>query len=131
MKAKITETIQLKEPLTEEQKLGLLDDIVKASDRIKELELHIDDLKEQIKPLKEAIDRENDNISQAIENRKAGFIMVNVECEARYEKNVASYYSVATGEKVLERDISEEEQLRLSENRIDAEDIIRQASKEE
>jgi hypothetical protein len=131
MKAKITEKIPVKNPLTEEQKLGLLDDIVKASDRIKELEFQIEDLKEQIKPLKEAIDRESDNISQAIENRKAGFVMSNVECEARYEKGIASYYSVETGEKVLERELSAEEQLRLNEGLIDAEKIIRQDSENE
>lgn len=123
---KITETIQIQNPLTEEQKLGLLDDIVTATDRIAELTMQIEDFKEQIKPLKEAIDRENDNISQAIANRKAGFIMVNVECEPKYENGIASFYSIETGDKILERPITEEEQLRLSENRIDAEKIIRQ-----
>jgi uncharacterized protein YdcH (DUF465 family) len=124
----ITETIQIKKPLTELQKLELLADISKSDDRIKDLENGIDEMKADIKPLKEAQERERDNISQALANYKCGFIMENYECSVVYDKGMATYYDIKNGEKVDERPLTESEQLGLTENRIDAEKIIREAS---
>jgi signal transduction histidine kinase len=127
----ITETIQIRKPLTEQQKVEMLADISKSNDKIAEIELQIDDLKERIKLLKDPQEVERNNIAQVLANYKAGFILENIECSVVYDKGIASFYSVDNGEKVDERPISEQEQLSLSENRIDAEKIIRQANEEE
>ena len=127
----LTETIQRHVALTQLQKVELLDQISIANDKIAELEDRIDDLKEQIKPLKASQETEKDNISQALANYKAGFCPVNVECSVVYDGGMARYYDVVSGELIDEHPITEEEQLRLNENRIDAEKIIRQASNEE
>jgi hypothetical protein len=128
---KLTETIQIQKPLTQEQKVELLNDIATAYDRIYELEMNIADLDEQKKPLKDAIKREHDNVAQALATKKAGFIPQNVEVTVVYGTNTVNYYDAKTGEKVDERPITEAEQLQLSEHRTDAEKIIRDSEKEE
>jgi len=129
--AKLTETIQVQVPLTDVQKIELLNDIATAYNRMYELENQIVGFDEQKKLLKDAIKRENDNVAQALATKKAGFIPQNIECTVVYMDKVAVYYDVKTGEKVDERPINESEQLALSENRVDAEKIIRESSKEE
>jgi hypothetical protein len=128
---KLTETIQIMKPLTDAQRLELLDQIAYSYDKIAELELQLDDLKEQMKPVRDSIESEKDNVAQALANKKAGFIPVNVECFVVYNGDTATYTSVETGEIVRERVLSESEQLQLSENRVDAEKIIREDSNNE
>lgn len=128
---KLTETIQIMKPLTDAQRLELLDQIANSYDQIAELELRLDDLKEQMKPLKDSIESEKDSVAQALANKKAGFTPVNVECFVVYNGNTATYTSIETGEIVRERVLSADEQLQLSENRIDAEKIIRESSAKE
>jgi len=124
--SKLTETIQIQKPLTEAQRLELLDQIANSYDKMEELELALDDLKEQMKPLKDAIESEKDSVAQALANKKAGFLPENVDCVVTYSGKTAIYTSIETGEIVQERELTESEQLSLGGHRIDADKIIRE-----
>jgi hypothetical protein len=129
----ITKTIQIKVPLTDAEKLEILSQITEADTVIKVKSFELDDLKEQEKVLKEAIEDQREIMSSLCTENKMGYKMKNVDCTVTYLKGIAKYIDVATGEVVDEHPMTESEQLILSENKVirDAEDIIREDSDKE
>jgi len=89
------------------------------------------DLKEKSKAVSGEIGEQESLISSILSKYHNGFEVKNVECKATYLDGEVTFTDALTGEIVEQRAMTEEEQLQLSEGRIDAEDIIRQASKEE
>jgi hypothetical protein len=122
---KITKTIQVKRPLTPEAKDNLLKEMSSSKKEVEELELMLADLKEKEKEKKEQISAQQSNILSLIGQYEVGYTIENSECLVSYEGNVVKYTDVNTGKIVDEHKLSNEEQLQLSEHRIDAEDIIR------
>jgi hypothetical protein len=124
----ITKTVQIRKPLTNEQKDNLLKEISDA-------QLIIDERNEALKAfrdtIKEIIEQQSDIIEMSLANYRAGSLPENVECSITYLDGKAKFVDIKTGEVVDEHEITEAEQLMLSENRVDAEDIIRQASKDD
>ena len=118
----ITEKIQIKKPLNEGQKDELLKQICRDYDEISRLKA---DLKEYTEDIKGQIEAKNDDVLMSLGTYKQGGIFENVECFVKYANGKTQYISVATGEVVEEHETTEEEQLKLTEHRIDAESIIR------
>lgn len=128
---KITKVIQVKKPLSPETKDDLLKDMVIAKKEVEELELDLADLKEKEKEKKEQISAQQSNILSLIGQYQVGYTMENVECSVSYEGNVVKFTDIKTGEIVDKHELSDEEQLQLSENRTDMEDIIREDSQKD
>ncbi len=66
-------------------------------------------------------------INNCAEEIKSGYKMTSVNCLVTYEGNMATFTDKASGEIVEKREMSEEEQLRLSSKWTDAENVIRQS----
>jgi hypothetical protein len=131
----LTERIQIHKPLSEEQKAQLFLQIIEARSVIHSIQDDLDQRVEELKDFKkeaEARMSEQDAIiDSACQNYRQGYLPENVDCVVKYNGNIATFYDVKTGEKVDERPLSDEEQLRLARNRVDAEDIIKEFSKDE
>lgn len=124
-----TKTIQIKVSLTDAEKLELLQQITDADAVIKEKGLEVEDLNEAEKVLKEDIKEQREIMSALCNENKMGYRMKNVNCSVTYSKNIATYTDVETGEVVDEHPLTSEEQLQLSQNRRDVEDLIREDTK--
>ena len=120
--AKLTEKIQIQKPLSNEQKEALWTEISNAYINIQKKDEELKSFKEAIKTY---VETQQDIIDMNLTNYRLGYVPENVECVIRYEKGMTKYFAVATGEMVEEHPTTEEEQLRLTENRIDAESVIR------
>lgn len=128
---KIYQSVPIKKKITNEERLILLGQIVEANKIVKvQVEL-LEDYKEKIKGINKIIDEQHGIMSQCATDSEQDFVIKNIECYVTYHKGIATFTNTKTGEVEEERPITEEEQLALSENRVDAESIIRQASKEE
>lgn len=127
----LTTNIEVKTSLNPEKKDSLLKQISDAYKIIGENNLSLMAHKEAMTLLKEANEKESEKVASIIAIYDKGYESKMVECVAKYEKGEATFTDVHTGEVVEQRAITEEEQLRLSGKSIDAEQIIRQASKEE
>jgi hypothetical protein len=127
-KETLTQTVWVKIPYTNEQKIEFADAMVQAdsmiNDKHDELKAIQDDYKEQIKVLEVAF-------HDAALKYKKGYDEVKKDCIPTYEGNIVRYADKDTGEIVEEREMTEAEQLRLSAKLIDAEEVIRQSHKEE
>ncbi len=66
-------------------------------------------------------------IRELIECLAQGFEVTTKECSVKYENGETISYDKDTGEELERRPMTEGEQTRLTEHRIDAEDLIRQA----
>ena len=124
----ITEKIQIKKPLNEGQKDELLKQICRDYDEIDRLKA---DLKEYTEDIKGQIEEKQDDVRMSLGTYKQGGIFENVECFVKYENGKTQYISVATGEVVDEHSTTDEEQLRLNSNAVDAEVIIRADSEKD
>ena len=120
----ITENHQVKTPISDKEKLELLDKIVKTDFEMNE---KIDALREYTKAEKGEIDALGGIISDCCERVRTGFISETYECAVTYEGTHITFTNVKNGEIVEQREMTEEEQLRLTSNRVDAEQVIRQA----
>lgn len=118
----ITEKIQIHKPLTEAQKDELLKQIADAYLKINQKEVELKEFKDQIK---EDIEEQQGLIDMSIGSYRMGYIPENVECIVKYTDGKTQYVSVLSGEIIEEHETTEEEQLKLTEQRVDAEDIIR------
>ena len=70
-------------------------------------------------------------MNKCAEKLRSGYEMRSRQCNVTYDKNIVKYIDKETGEVLEERPMTEDEQLRLTGQRIDAEQIIRQAREEE
>ncbi len=125
----ITKNIEKKNPLTLEELKQLMDKMVEARSVMLEAGEDLDARKDAYKELCKS---QNAVIDDCFADYERGFSVEVIPCTVSYDGNVASYYSVETGEKVEGLPIEENEQLVMTGGkRVDAEVIIREASKNE
>jgi hypothetical protein len=124
---KLTRNIEIKTALTNEQKDDLLKQISEArliiEDETEALKQHKDDVKDKC-------ETQDDIISTCIATWRKGYTSKVIECSATYILGEATFTD-KDGVIVEQRPMNESEQMMLSENRIDAEDIIRNSNDEE
>jgi len=120
----ITENHQVKTPISDKEKLELLDQIVKVDLEINEKS---EALKNYTKAAKDEIGDLAAKISQWCGRVRTGVVSETYECAVTYEGTHITFTNVKNGEIVEQREMTEEEQLRLTSNRVDAEVVIRQA----
>ena len=126
-KAPMTTNIQAKRPISDKEKNELLAKIVESDKIVTDL---IIELKDYTAAKKESIEQERLNISRCCQLARDGFENVTHECTVDYSEGMTKFTDIHSGEIVEEHKTTEEEQLRLSDKVVDAEDIIREDSKE-
>ena len=126
-KAPMTTNIQAKRPISNKEKQELLAKIVESDKIITDLTT---ELKEYTANKKDLIESERMNISRCCQLARDGFEMITHECTVDYANNITKFTDIHTGEIVEEHPTTPEEQLRLNDKWVDAEDIIRQDEKE-
>ena len=120
--AKLTEKIQIQKPLSNEQKEALWTEISNAYINIQKKDEELKAFKEAIKTY---VETQQDIIDMNLTNYRLGYVPENIEVVVRYEKGMTKYFAVETGELVEEHPTTEDEQLRMSGNIVDAESVIR------
>jgi hypothetical protein len=126
-KESITTNIQVKRPISNKEKTELLAKIVESDAIITDLTI---ELKEYTADKKEHIEQERINISRCCQLARDGFENVWHECVVDYANNITKFTDIHSGEVVEEHPTTDEEQLRLSGKWKDAEEIIREDTKE-
>ena len=126
-KAPMTTNIQAKRPISNKEKQELLAKIVESDKIITDLTM---ELKEYTTEKKASIDQERMNISRCCQLARDGFENVTHECIVDYSNNISKFTDIHTGEVVEEHPTTEEEQLRLNGKWKDAEEVIREDTKE-
>lgn len=121
----LTQRIEVKTPLTADEKDDLLKQISDARQIIEE---QTEDLKIHRETVKDTCDTQDDIISKCVGIYRKGYNSKIVECEVRYSDGNATFTDIITGEIVEQRPMTETEQLRLTSKFIDAENIIREDS---
>jgi len=123
----ITTNIQVKRSINTKEKGELLAKIVESDAIITNL---IAELKEYTFAKKESIETEREIISRCCQLARDGFENVTHECTVDYANNISKFTDIHTGEIVEEHSTTDEEQLHLSTKWKDAEEIIREDTKE-
>ncbi len=127
--ARLTETIWVKHSFTGEESMALGQKMAQAESIISE---KADELKSVSTTIKADIAAQEGVLHSCAEKLRTGYEMRQQECFADYSvKGRVKYIAKDTGEVLEERDLTEDEQLRLSGKRTDAEDVIRGAAEEE
>jgi hypothetical protein len=126
-KAPMTTNIQAKRPISQTEKNELLTKIVESDAIITDLVM---ELKEYTTAKKESIEQERMNISRCCQLARDGFENVTHECTVDYSEGMTKFTDIHSGEMVEEHKTTEEEQLRLNGKWKDAEEIIREDTKE-
>jgi hypothetical protein len=92
------ETLYLRRPFTEEQRLKMGDELAQAHNRVASIKEEEDVVKAQFKERKTAVEQSIGTLSRNIAN---GFEMANVVCELRYDTpNVGEVTYVSEGERI-------------------------------
>ena len=125
----LTRNVEVKIPLTAEQKDELLKQISAAYKVIADNDFQINELKEQIGTLKDANSEQSETVKGIIAKYDRGYDLVTKNCSAIYKDGEATFLD-KDGVIVEQREITPEEQLQLSENRIDA-DILTHSENED
>ncbi len=127
-----TEFVWVKKQFTPEQKIELGEKMADADDRLSKKETELTMAAEAFKEQRKALEGEITVISQELHNHarkfRAGFEEVHIECTVKYGGNRRLSYSKDGGELVEDRELTEAEQMRLSGNMVDAEQVIRHAN---
>ncbi len=126
--AVITETIWVKHTLTGDEIVALAQNMARAESSISE---KADQLKSVTTTIKAEIATQEGILHNCAEKLRSGYEMRPRDCIVTYDKNIATYTDKETGEILESRPMTQDEQMRLSGKRIDAEQIIRESSKEE
>lgn len=133
----LTETIYAKHTFTGEESMELARRMASAEATISR---KMEELKSVSTTIKADIAIQEGILHSCAEKLRSGYEMRPKEADVKYEKGVVKYVDKETGEILEERPMTQDEQLRLSGTRvnteskghgIDAEKIIREASKEE
>lgn len=125
-KESITTNITVKRPINAKEKQELLAKIVESDQIVNDLVL---ELKEYTAEKKENIEQERMNISRCCRLARDGFEPVTHECTVKYEGGNTQFMDIRSGEVVDEHPTTDEEQLRLNDKWVDAEQVIRDSSK--
>jgi hypothetical protein len=123
----MTKLIEVKVKLNAQKKDEILKTISDADAEAERLEV---ELKLHQKEQKDLIDQQNAIAREALNIYRKGFTVKEVKATVKYEKDIATFYDVETGEKVEERPMTHAEQLSLTSNQTiqDAEEFIRRAN---
>lgn len=124
----LTETIYVKYVFTDKELLEMSRRMARAEAAINE---KMDELKSVSTTIKADIATQEGILHSCAEKLRSGYEMRLKEVEVKYEKGIVKYVDKDSGEILEERPMTQEEQLRLSGTRIDADKIIRESSKEE
>jgi hypothetical protein len=124
----MTTNIQVKRPISSKEKNELLTKIVESDAIITDLVI---ELKEYTTTKKESIEQERMNISRCCQLARNGFENVTHECTVDYANNITKFTDIHTGEIVEEHPTTPEEQLRLNDKWVDAENVIREDAESE
>ena len=124
----LTETIWTKHVFSGDEVLELGQKMARAESIISE---KADQLKSVTTAIKAEIASHEAILHACAEKLRTGYEMRPKDVDISYEKGIVKYVDKETGEILEERPMTQDEQLRLSGKRIDAEDIIREASEEE
>ena len=124
----ISQNYHFKKPLTKEEKIALFQQASDARMKLFEKQEELDAQKDAFKAFKEEQEK---IIDTCFTQFKSGYKIETIECQVTYQDKIATYTNVKTGEIVEEKPIDENEQLALNNGRIDAENIIREASRNE
>ena len=124
----LTQTIYVKYTFTDTESLELSRKMAGAVASISE---RMDELKSVSTTIKADITVQEGILNSCAEKLRFGYEMRPVECDVKYDNNIAKFVNMASGEVVEERPMTQDEQMRLNERRIDAEVLIRQSSQEE
>ncbi len=128
MTGTLTETRYIRHDLSDKELLDLSRQMTNAISRISE---KTDQLKSTTSAIRAEIAEQEAVLNKCVEKLKVGYEMRPHECTVTYDKTTVKYADKETGEVIDEHPMTEDEQLRLTGVRIDAEQIIRQAREEE
>ena len=120
----LTQTVWIKKPFTVEQKIELGKVMADADG---EMNAKAEELKEIRDAFKDGIDELADKLHDAAKKLRQGYEEIRKECVATYEGTIVRFADKDTGEIVEEREMTEDEQMRLSGQMVDAEQVIRMA----
>ena len=84
--------------------------------------------KEFDKKIKDEIAGQEGIMSDCAVRIRKGFEVIPVECAVTYKEKIVTFAEKSTGEIVEQREMTEEEQLHLTDKWVDAEKIIREDS---
>lgn len=90
----------------------------------------MDELKSISTSIKADIAAQEGILHSCAEKLRSGYEMRQKETRVEYSNGIVAYVDKTTGEILEQREMTEDEQLRLTGTRIDAEDIIRESSEE-
>lgn len=126
----LTDTIWDKYEFTDEENTELAQQMARAEAVISEKS---DDLRAVTAAIKAEITTQEGILHSCAEKLRSGYEMRQKVVDLRYDygNGVVQYIDKESGEILKERPMTKDEQLRLTEQTTDAEDIVRQASQEE
>ena len=124
----LSETIWVKHVFESEEVLELGQKMARAESVISE---KADQLKSVTTAIKAEIAQHEAVLHTCTEKLRSGYEMRPKEVDIQYESGIVKYVDKDTGEIIEERPMTQDEQLRMTGTRIDAEDIIREASENE
>jgi len=124
----LTQTKHIRHTFTDTESLVISRKMAEAAAAINE---KIDELKSVSTSIKADIAVQEGILHSCAEKVRSGYEIRPVECDVKYDEGTAKFTDKATGEVVEERPMTQDEQMRLTEHRIDAEVVIRQAREEE
>jgi uncharacterized FlaG/YvyC family protein len=131
----LTETVWVKHEYNDEESMDLGRRMAMAESLIAEKSDTLKSVTTAIKSVTTAIKAEiaaqEEILHSCAEKLRSGYEMRPQEADVKYESGVVKYVDKDTGEILKERPMTKDEQLKLTEQVTDAEDIIREASEEE
>ena len=124
----LVQTIEVKYKYTDNELLGFSRELCEAYNIITAKELELKQFSSAIKEEKEI---QEDIIADRAFKINAGYEMKPVQCTVKYDNGIVTFTNKENGEIMEQRPITEEEQLRLNSNWVDAEKVIRDDSEKE
>jgi len=117
------ETIYVKHIFTDKEQLELARKMARAEAVINE---KTDELKSATTAIKADIAIQEGILHSSSEKLRSGYEMRQREAQVLYKDGIAKFLDKETGEVLEERPLTEDEQLRLTGKRVDAEELVRQ-----
>lgn len=135
-KQPLTQMVWVKKLFTDEQKIELGKQMADAEERLSAKSEELDAEADAFKETKKRLEGEMSGIQTELHDHakmfRQGYNEVQVDCFVTYyDDKMVRFTDKVTGEVVEEREMTEAEQLRLSGKMVDAEQVIREASKED
>lgn len=124
----LTQTMYVKYIFIDKERLEMAQKMASAEATISR---KMEELKSVTTTIKADIATQEGILHSFSEKIRSGYEMRPKEVDVRYEKGMVKYVDKETGEVLEERLMTQDEQLRLSGTRIDAEKIIREAREKE